>query len=319
MTLPPRPVTSSQIDFKLPSDRFWGTTALLPPTSHGLPYIACIAHAITCFALQPQTSMTIEDASNELLKMMGNPSEDGEECGNHMEFGRFILMIAEQIPYDHPAHRKLVTLINYLQKGNWYSDVFMMEINQNMEIVFETSMDNSQLAAEMNRFVNYNAFLSQIDAHLPASLLSTAVLHFLNAFEMDYEHPESVPNSPGIHNALQAFQRGPQEINAKGKGLLRTATVRVASLWMIQNATHFFALLVSEPDRITDWDHTTVWTRTGQRFRGDRFSRERWKFWKDGFRQVVDEAAADSYLGKEAGDALRAMNVVDGTDASGSW
>jgi hypothetical protein len=262
--------------------------------------------------------MAIEDASNELLKMMGNPSEDGEEWVNHMEFGRFILMIAEQIPYDHPAHRKLVTLINYLQKGDWCSDVFMMEINQNMEIVFETSMDNSQLAAEMNRFVNYNAFLSQIDAHLPGSLLSLAVQHFLDAFEMDYEHPESAPNSPGIHHSLQAFQRGPQEINAKVKGLFRTATVRVASLWMIHNATEFFALLVSEPDRITDRDRTTVWTRTGQRFRGDRFSRERWEFWKDGFRQVVDEAAANSYLGKEAGDAIRAMDMVDDTRTDAS-
>lgn len=74
--------------------------------------------------------------------MMGDGSEDSEEVVNHWDVGRFIYCVAEQIPYDHPAHTKLVEFVNRLQKGNWNCVTFLDELAERLWIELDASMDS---------------------------------------------------------------------------------------------------------------------------------------------------------------------------------
>ena len=74
-----------------------------------------IAFTVICFALQPEMSLSIGYAS-KLLQMMGSGTPGQQECVNHEDLGRLSYPIAYQIPYDHPAHQKLVTLIKLIKE-----------------------------------------------------------------------------------------------------------------------------------------------------------------------------------------------------------
>ena len=177
-------------------------------------------------------------------------------------------------------------------------------------------MDSQQLATVMNKFINYNAFVAQLNQHLSCSYFKFAITHLRNTFEEDWESPENGHELPGIHMMLRNFQTAPDHVNARMKGLLRTAAVRVSSMWIVHNAPLIYADIVSKPVEIGGPYCPACWIRKGQIFQGDVFGRRRWDFWKESFKETVRESAVDSYLGKEAGDAVRAMDAVDGSDSS---
>lgn len=64
--------------------------------------------------LQPQSEVSIHDAAQSILTHMpaGKPYSD-----EGFAFAALVVEVAEQIPYQHPSHARLVRLLKYLTKS----------------------------------------------------------------------------------------------------------------------------------------------------------------------------------------------------------
>ena len=64
--------------------------------------------------LEPWTAMTMEQAGYEILQFL---PEDVTPSGPAYTFGGVCIEVAEQIPYYHSSHVKLVELLGYLAES----------------------------------------------------------------------------------------------------------------------------------------------------------------------------------------------------------
>ena len=79
---------------------------------------------------QRTSTRTIESAAQAVLMLLvkENPRSDNV-CG----FGSYIIEVAEQIPYDHPAQHKLIDLIEALGRFPVFVSSYRLRVSENRQ------------------------------------------------------------------------------------------------------------------------------------------------------------------------------------------
>ena len=170
------------------------------------------------------------------------------------------------------------------------------------------------LASEVSRFLNINAFFTQLCGHGSNSLDWLPIEYFRDTFEDDpYD-----PNNPNVHfggyGRGSSYQTASDEVQTKMRNFAGSAAIRLSCLWMTHHAAYVFRHIVKEEDISIEFVYTgPMNVSTGKKcWQGEVRGRWRWEFWKQALRDIIDDENLERSLRTEAGDAVEAMNNVDG-------
>ena len=135
---PPQSATMSTLDFKAPDAESDGEIRMQPEFLEGLHYTELGAFTLICAAIQPDTSMPLDQAATELLRMMDTGRNEDYTCWNHDTTGKLLFFIAGQIPYNHSAHEKLASLTDRMQKQTWDAQNFNQDLGGYLHLCCES-------------------------------------------------------------------------------------------------------------------------------------------------------------------------------------
>lgn len=229
--------------------------------------------------------------------------------GEHWGLAGFLVDMATQIPYNHPAQAKLVQLIEKICESDKVGEMEQLAI-----LLYETFQGKFSFPLAMHGTLKYSSSLfpsyqiaigelDDTEGQLPGDHFAQA-LNILGFFaRLGVTGLSIVHASHGVQTLRNSLEmKSYENENARYPDL----RVCMAAVWVILAGQTLYAQVVEAPPSDAQ---TPAYYDTKELYNGPRFGLERWTFWKEGFKDAAYKR--DKLSGQSKGLARVAAGLME--------